>query len=56
MKRIFHVVVIIIVIVFMIAVSIACWQIGRAINYQLSYKDMVIETIKEKVKDECIKK
>ena len=56
MKRIFHEAIIITVIVFMIAVSIACWQIGRAINYQLSYKDMVIETIKETVKEECLKK
>lgn len=56
MKRILHVSIIIVVIVFMISVSIACWQIGRVINYELSYKDMVVETVKEIVKNECLKK
>ena len=31
------------------------WSIGRYVNYNLSYKDMVVETIKEQVKAECLK-
>lgn len=41
--------------IFVISVSYGCWQLGRVINYKLSYKDMVIETIREQVKAECLK-
>ena len=53
MKRFYFVYVcsIILVIIF----SYGCWRIGRIINYNLSYKDMVIKTIQENVKQEALK-
>ena len=34
---------------------ILMWQIGRTLNYNLSYKSMVKHTINELVKPECLK-
>jgi len=32
------------------------WNVARSINYNLSYKSMVVETIKEHVKEGCLNK
>lgn len=43
------------IIVLILFISYFVWQIKRKINYNFSYKDMVVETIKETVKSECLK-
>ena len=30
------------------------WEVGRRINYNFSYNDMVLDTIKDNVKSECL--
>jgi len=30
------------------------WHFGRQINYRYSYKDMVQQTVREMVKDNCL--
>lgn len=47
--------VIIIGICFIISITIGGWYCARKINYNLSYKSMVQETVKEIVKKECLK-
>ena len=42
-------------IIFSIIIGYFGWRIGRVINYNLSYKSMVIQTIKENVKPEYLK-
>jgi len=42
-------------IVLLIGIIYSIWDIGRIINYKLSYKNMVRETIKEMVKKESLK-
>ena len=38
------------------AIGYGSWQLGRKINYTMSYEDMVKQTVKYMVKDECLKK
>lgn len=30
------------------------WQVGRVVNYKMSYQSMVEQTIKENVKEGCL--
>lgn len=41
--------------VIVIAAIIGIWSVARQINYDLSYSDLVTETISQTVKQECIK-
>jgi hypothetical protein len=54
MSKILKPVLLIATIIFVCVVSYAAWQLGRIINYKMSYKDMVVETIKETVKENCL--
>ena len=45
----------IIIILIVIVLSIYIWKFGRCVNYSLQYKDYVQQTIKEMVKEECLK-
>ena len=44
----------IIIIATMLAASYGMWQFGRKISYIFAYEDLVIETINERVKTECV--
>lgn len=35
--------------------SYYAWALGRKINYSLQYENMVVETIRNSVKSECLK-
>jgi len=39
-----------------ILITWGVWQVGRKWNYELSYKSMVQDTVKEMVKPEALKK
>jgi len=39
-----------------IGIAFGTYRIGERINYSLNYEDMVIQTIREQVKSECLKK
>lgn len=45
---------IIVVVIAVIALAIGSWYLKRTINYNLMYKDLVQETVKEMVKQECL--
>jgi len=49
-------IIIIMIIILLACVSYGCWAIGRKINYELSYKSMVEQTIEQMVKTECLNK
>ena len=51
----FFVATITVAVIFLCAVSYALWNVGKRVNYHFQYKDMVIETVKENVKQECLK-
>jgi hypothetical protein len=38
-----------------IAIGFGGWFVARKVNYSLSYKSMVEQTVKDMVKDECLK-
>ena len=42
--------------ILMITIIFFIWKIGRVINYNASYKDMVEKTVVEMVKPEALKK
>lgn len=42
-------------IIIVLVVSFCFWHIGKIVNYKLSYKSMVQETIREMVIDKCLK-
>ena len=42
-------------IIIAIVIAIGFWQIGRKINYNLSYEDMVKQTVREMVKEDNLK-
>ena len=44
----------IIIIATMLAASYGMWRVGRKISYVFAYEDLVIETINEQVKTECV--
>lgn len=46
---------IIISILVIIFIGYAGWKCGRYVNYKLQYEDMVLDTIRENVKSECLK-
>jgi len=41
--------------IIILLISFGAWYVGRSINYKMSYKDMVEQTIKETVKEECLR-
>lgn len=43
------------VIVLFIALALGAWAVSRSINYSLSYKSMVQDTVREMVKPEALK-
>jgi len=36
------------------ASSYGMWRVGRKVSYVFAYEDLVIETINERVKSECV--
>lgn len=42
-------------VVLMLVLVFALWNLGRQLNYSLSYESMVKETIREMVKKEALK-
>ncbi len=45
----------IIILLIFAVIGFGMWNIGRTINYKLSYRGMVKETIREMVKKEALK-
>ena len=45
----------IVAVLFIIFVGYFSWKIGRRINYSWSYEDMVKDTVRQMVKEECLK-
>ena len=43
------------VIALFIALALGAWAVSRSINYSLSYKSMVQDTVREMVKPEALK-
>ena len=41
-------------VVFFLIFAYTMWQVGRVVNYKMSYQSMVEQTIKEHVKEECL--
>ena len=48
--------VIVIAVLFFCTIGLGCWYLERKINYSLSYKSMVEQTVREMVKEEALKK
>ena len=46
---------IIVIVLFTLGIVIGGWYYGRIINYKLSYKNQVKETIREMIKEEYLK-
>ena len=47
---------VILAILLIISLSVGGWLISRKVNYSLSYKSMVEDTIREMVKEEALKR
>lgn len=47
---------IIVLVMFVAVLSFGGWFVARKLNYSLSYKSMVEQTVKDMVKEECLKK
>lgn len=41
--------------IFICAVGYGLWTVGKRVNYKLQYHDMVVETVRDNVKQECLK-
>lgn len=39
---------------FSVAATYGMWQFGKKVSYVFAYEDLVIETINERVKSECV--
>lgn len=55
MNKLLSVTAIVFATVFVVCFSYFMWQLGRKINYSLSYEDMVKRTVVEMVKKEALK-
>jgi hypothetical protein len=55
-EKFLYAILIVVFIAFMLAISLGAWYVSRKVNYSFSYKSMVEQTVKDMVKDECLKR
>jgi hypothetical protein len=55
MKSVKDVILAVAAIVLVVGVVYGVWAVSTLIKYKMSYQDLVVETIREQVKPECLK-
>jgi len=55
MKKLSEIGIVIGIIVIILAFAYGCYWVGKSLSYSIFYEDMVVQTIRETVKPECLK-